>query len=218
MHNFGQTKQTDMLDRGLADLGLTCTQAQREQLLAYAQMLLKWNKVYNLTAIRNFDEVITHHLLDSLAIVPIYRQLFADTLTVLDVGSGGGLPAIPLAIMMPNYSVSMCDTVGKKCAFLTQACLMLNLKNTTVINRRVEQVTDVQFDVISSRAFSSLELFTKLTTHLLKDQGCWLAMKGVVPDAEIEQLQQHIHVDHVFPLTVPYLSETRHLIQMSVSR
>lgn len=207
-------KQTDLLDQGLEALGLFCTQDQRAQLLDYAQMLLKWNKVYNLTAIRNFDEVITHHLLDSLSIVPVYRQLFGDSLSVLDVGSGGGLPAIPLAIMMPNYSVSMCDTVGKKCAFLTQASLTLNLKNTTVINNRVEKVSGIQFDVISSRAFASLELFTQLTAHLLKDAGCWLAMKGVIPQAEMSELAEKVLVSEVLPLKVPFLEEQRHLIKM----
>ena len=218
MRNLEPTIRTDLLESGLKELGLSCTQTQKEQLLTYAQLLLKWNRVYNLTAIRDFDEVITHHLLDSLSIVPIYRELFGESLSVLDVGSGGGLPAIPLAIMMPNYSVSMCDTVGKKCAFLTQACLMLNLKNTTVINKRVEKVTGVEFDVISSRAFSSLELFTKLTSHLLKHDGCWLAMKGVLPEEEIQNLEQKIYVSKVFPITVPFLQENRHLIQMAIVR
>ncbi len=207
-----------VLKEGIAQLGLECSDLQIEQLNRYSQLLLKWNRVYNLTSIRNPEDVLTHHILDSLSIVPQYKELFKGPVSVLDVGSGGGLPAIPLAIMMPDYQVSMVDTVGKKCAFLTQCVVDLGLKNARVFNQRVEKIVDKKFDVLSSRAFSSLELFVKLTKHLLKDGGVWLAMKGVNPQQEIAALPKDIMVKNIYPLEVPFLKEDRHLVEMVLSK
>ena len=208
---------TELLKKGISQLGLECSESQVELLLRYSQLLLKWNKVYNLTAIRNPDEVLTHHILDSLSIIPIYRDLYPDSISVCDVGSGGGLPAIPLSIMCPHYQVTMVDTVGKKCAFLTQCIVELGLKNAKVLNTRVENIKGKSFDVLSSRAFASLPLFVELTKHLLKDGGVWLAMKGILPEQEMSELQSIVSVREIYKLDVPYLDESRHLIKMIVN-
>ena len=209
---------TELLKSGIAQLGLECSDTQVELLLRYSQLLLKWNKVYNLTALRNPDEVLTHHILDSLSIIPIYQDLYPDSISVCDVGSGGGLPAIPLAIMCPQYQVTMVDTVGKKCAFLTQCIVDLGLKNAKVLNTRVENIKGKFFDVLSSRAFASLPLFVDLTSHLLKDDGVWLAMKGVLPKLEMQELQSIVTVREIYKLDVPYLEENRHLIKMVMNK
>ena len=133
------------------------------------------------------------------------------------MGSGGGLPAIPLAIMCPHYQVTMVDTVGKKCAFLTQCIVEFGLKNAKVLNTRVENIKGKSFDVLSSRAFASLPLFVELTKHLLKDGGVWLAMKGILPEQEMSELQSIVSVREIYKLDVPYLDESRHLIKMIVN-
>lgn len=194
------------LAAGLAELGLDLPAAMQQKLLAFRDLLLKWNKTYNLTALRDPAQAISHHLLDSLAILP---QVGAGPL--LDVGSGGGLPAIPLAIVRPELAVSMVDTVQKKTTFLQQAAIELGLKNVAVHHARVEQMTG-QYAQISSRAFSELKLFVELTRHLLAPGGRWLAMKGVRPDTEIAALPADIVVEAIIPLAVPGLDAERHLI------
>lgn len=208
--------KVELLKSGISQLGLECSESQIEKLQRYSELLLKWNKVYNLTSIRNPDEVLTHHILDSLSIIPVYKDLYPTEISVADIGSGGGLPAIPLAIMCPEYKVTMVDTVGKKCAFLTQCIVELGLKNAQVLNQRVENIQGKSFDVLSSRAFASLSLFVELTTHLLKEDGVWLAMKGVKPNQEISELPSNIFVKKIFELTVPYLNENRHLVMMGL--
>ena len=194
------------LATGLAALGLDLPDDAQQKLLAFRDLLLKWNKTYNLTALRDPDEVLTHHLLDSLAILP---QVGSEPL--LDVGSGGGLPGIPLAIARPGLSVRMVDTVQKKTTFLQQAAIQLGLKQVTVSHARVETLSG-QYAQISSRAFAELGLFVGLTRHLLAPGGRWLAMKGVCPEAEIAALPADIVVDAVIPLHVPGLDAERHLI------
>ena len=207
---------TSLLKKGIHQLGLECSEEQIVALERYSQLLLKWNKVYNLTSIRNPDEVLTHHILDSLSIIPIYRSLYPGSISIMDVGSGGGLPAIPLAIMCPEYQVTMVDTVGKKCAFLTQCIVELGLKNAKVLNSRVENIKNKTYDVLSSRAFASLSLFVQLTNHLLTDGGVWLAMKGVMPEQEIAELQSIVKVEKIYELDVPFLNENRHLVKMAL--
>jgi 16S rRNA (guanine527-N7)-methyltransferase len=194
------------LATGLAQLGLDLPPATQEKLLAFRDLLLKWNKTYNLTALRDPDQAISHHLLDSLAILP-----HVGDGPLLDVGSGGGLPGIPLAITRPALSVSMVDTVQKKATFLQQAAIQLGLKNVTAHHARVEQLPG-QYAQISSRAFAELKLFTDLTRHLLAPGGRWLAMKGVRPDDEIAALPADIIVEQIIPLHVPGLDAERHLI------
>ncbi|MDE1544336.1 16S rRNA (guanine(527)-N(7))-methyltransferase RsmG [Dechloromonas agitata] len=194
------------LAAGLTRLGIELTTEQNEKLLAFRDLLLKWNKTYNLTALRDPEQAISHHLLDSLAILP-----HVGNGPLLDVGSGGGLPGIPLAIARPELSVSMVDTVQKKATFLQQAAIQLGLKNVTVHHARVEQLAG-QYAQISSRAFAEIGLFTSLTRHLLAPGGRWLAMKGIRPDDEIATLPADIVVDQIIPLHVPGLDAERHLI------
>lgn len=197
---------TITLASGLGELGLDLPEEVQEQLLAFRDLLLKWNKTYNLTALRDPEQAISHHLLDSLAILP-----YVDDGALLDVGSGGGLPGIPLAIARPHLSVRMVDTVQKKATFLQQAAIQLDLKNVAVDHARVEELTG-QYAQISSRAFAELKLFVELTRHLLAPGGRWLAMKGVRPDAEIAALPADVVVDRIVPLSVPGLDAERHLI------
>ena len=194
------------LAAGLTRLGIELTTEQNEKLLAFRDLLLKWNKTYNLTALRDPEQAISHHLLDSLAILP-----HVGNGPLLDVGSGGGLPGIPLAIARPELSVSMVDTVQKKATFLQQAAIQLGLKNVTVHHARVEQLAG-HYAQISSRAFAEIGLFTSLTRHLLAPGGRWLAMKGIRPDDEINTLPADIVVDQIIPLHVPGLDAERHLI------
>ncbi|MCE1238861.1 MAG: 16S rRNA (guanine(527)-N(7))-methyltransferase RsmG [Azonexaceae bacterium] len=194
------------LASGLAALGLDLPDAAQQQLLAFRDLLLKWNKTYNLTALRDPAQAISHHLLDSLAILP---HVGAGAL--LDVGAGGGLPGIPLAIARPQLAVRMVDTVQKKATFLQQAAIQLGLKNVAVDHARVEELTG-QYAQISSRAFAELGLFVELTRHLLAPGGRWLAMKGVRPDDEIAALPADVTVDRIVPLAVPGLDAERHLI------
>ena len=194
------------LASGLTALDITLPDEAQHKLLAFRELLLKWNKTYNLTALRDPAQAISHHLLDSLAILP---HVGAGNL--LDVGSGGGLPGIPLAIAKPELAVTMVDTVQKKTTFLQQAVIELGLKNVTVHHARVEEMHG-QFAQISSRAFAEIGLFISLTRHLLAPNGRWLAMKGVRPDDELKALPADITVEAIIPLTVPGLDAERHLI------
>lgn len=197
---------TITLPAGLAELGIELPDTAQQQLLAFRDLLLKWNKTYNLTALRDPEQAISHHLLDSLAILP-----HVGDGNLLDVGSGGGLPGIPLAIARPALSVSMVDTVQKKATFLQQAAIELGLKNVVAHHARVEEMSG-QYAQISSRAFAELKLFVELTRHLLAPGGRWLAMKGVRPDDEIAALPTDIVVEKIIPLRVPGLAAERHLI------
>ena len=197
---------TPALPSGLAELGLDLPAAAQQQLLAFRDLLLKWNKTYNLTALRDPEQAISHHLLDSLAILP-----HVGPGPLLDVGSGGGLPGIPLAIARPALAVTMVDSVHKKATFLQQAAIQLGLKNVTAHHARVEEMRG-QYAQISSRAFAELKLFVDLTRHLLVPDGRWLAMKGQRPDDELQSLPADIVVEAVIPLSVPGLDAERHLI------
>lgn len=194
------------LQDGLAELGIELSQEAQQKLLAFRDLLLKWNKTYNLTALRDPAQAISHHLLDSLAILP-----HVGDGPLLDVGSGGGLPGMPLAIARPQLSVSMVDTVQKKATFLQQAAIQLGLKNVAVYHARVEEMPG-QYAQISSRAFAEIGLFIRLTRHLLAPGGRWLAMKGVRPDDEIAALPADVVVEQIIPLHVPGLGAERHLI------
>jgi 16S rRNA (guanine527-N7)-methyltransferase len=197
---------TIALAAGLAELGIALPADTQQKLLAFRDLLLKWNKTYNLTALRDPEQAISHHLLDSLAILP-----YVGAGSLLDVGSGGGLPGIPLAIARPELSVSMVDTVQKKATFLQQASIELGLKNVAVHHARVEEMQG-QYAQISSRAFAEIGLFIDLTRHLLAPSGRWLAMKGQRPDDELKALPADIAVEAIVPLTVPGLAAERHLI------
>jgi 16S rRNA (guanine527-N7)-methyltransferase len=194
-------------------LGLAPSDAQLQQLQAYLALLQRWNSTYNLTALRDPAEMLTHHLADCLAVLkPLTAALPAGR--VLDVGSGGGLPGAVLAIMCPALQVSCVDTVGKKAAFIRQVAAELRLPNLHAEHARVEQLKRPPFDLITSRAFASLLDFTTLTQHLLAPGGLWMAMKGRAPDEEVAVLPAGVQVFHVEPLAVPGLDAQRCLVWM----
>lgn len=202
-----------VLRQGLADLRLDINARQFQQLLDYLELLQKWNRVYNLTAVRSPHEMLTHHVLDSLAAVPPLAQYARQygVKAVLDVGSGGGVPGVVFAICLPELTITCVDAVGKKAAFIQQVAAGLGLHNLKGVHARVEQLQQ-QFDVISSRAFASLKYFTDWSRHVLADKGVWLAMKGKYPQEELQELPPSVDVFHVEQLHVPGLSAERCLI------
>ncbi len=200
------------LQAGLADLGLELTEAQQSLLLDYLALIQKWNKVYNLTAVRDPDEMFSLHLLDSLATVgPLRRHAAGRSLRLLDVGSGGGLPGVVFAICCPELTVDCVDTVGKKAAFIQQAAVTLKLPNLRGLHNRVEKLAG-PYEVISSRAFASLVDFTTWSGGALAEEGVWLAMKGKHPADEIAALPPGVAVFHVEPLKVPGLDAERCIV------
>lgn len=215
MKNFDRSALAQVLAEGIAEMRLDVTPAQQNQLMDYLGLMFKWNAVYNLTSLRDPMQMVTHHLLDSLAAVPA----FVDAKNVLDVGSGGGLPGIVLAIVRPDIKISMIDTVHKKTAFLTQVKAELALSNVTVYTMRVEQlqVSD-KFDVITSRAFADLSDFVNWSSHLLAEGGRYIALKGVAPKEEQERVPAEWKVSKVEPLQVPRLGAERHLVFIERSR
>jgi len=199
----------ELLNRGLAALALDLSDEARERLLAFSALLGKWNRVYNLTAIRSPEQAITHHLLDSLSVLPALH----DFKRIADIGSGGGLPGIPLAIARPDLEIISIETVGKKASFQQQAKIELRLDNFHPLQARVEEVRPEQpFEAVISRAFSSLSDFVRLTHHCLAPGGRFLAMKGVYPQDEIASLPDDIRIVDTCLLDVPGLDAERHLI------
>lgn len=197
----------DRFCHGLEALDLGLDAERRGRLLDYLDLLGKWNKTYNLTAIREPERMLSHHLLDSLAILP-----HVGPAPLLDVGSGAGLPGIPLAIARPDLQVTLLDGVDKKCAFMRQASIQLGLGNISVVHARVEAWRPGQrFGQIVSRAFSELAEFVALTAHLLAEGGRWLAMKGTRPDTELARLEG-ARLAQCVPLRVPGLDAERHLL------
>jgi len=197
----------DQLKRGLIALGLTLPDDTQRRLLAYIALIEKWNRVYNLTAIREPEKMVSHHLLDSLAVAPHLHPK-----RLLDVGSGAGLPGIPLALANPELHVTVLDSNHKKAAFLKQAVIELALDKVEVCAERVESwQTQDRFDVIISRAFSDMGEFVRVTQHLLAPGGLFAAMKGLHPYEEIDKLPPGFKVTQVLPLAVPGLEGARHL-------
>jgi 16S rRNA (guanine527-N7)-methyltransferase len=202
------TRQAAQLEQGLAALGIELPVAVQACLLAFVALLCKWNKTYNLTAVNDQEKVLSHHLLDSLAVLP-----FVPEGSLLDVGSGGGMPGIPLAIARPDLHVTLLDSNSKKTAFLQQAMIELMLPNISVHCGRVEQYhPSIGVATIVSRAFSELADFVRLTRHLLVAGGQWLAMKGVWPHDEIERLPADVRLDAAHRLQVPGVEGERHLV------
>jgi 16S rRNA (guanine527-N7)-methyltransferase len=210
------------LRAGALTLGLALSDAQVGQLLTYQELIQKWTKVYNLTAVRDPSEMLTHHLLDSLAVVlPLQRQLAemrdsgalaADAeVRLLDVGSGAGLPGAVIAICCPEIVVHCVDTVAKKAAFIQQVAVSLKLSNLRGVHARVENLTET-YNVVSSRAFASLVDFVTWSRVCLAEQGVWMAMKGKHPSEEIAVLPVGVEVFHVEPLVVPGLGAERCLL------
>ena len=219
MNAVSDAAQRLALDQGLSDLSLSLNASQKVQLLAYLALIQKWTQVYNLTSVRDPAEMLTHHLLDSLAVVnPLLCQLETlqlqrTGLRLLDVGSGAGLPGIVIAICCPDIMVHCVDTVAKKAAFIQQVAVNLKLPNLRGIHARVEKLTDT-YDVVSSRAFASLENFTQWSQQVLADQGIWMAMKGKHPADEVAALPPTVQVFHVEQLDVPGLGAERCIVWM----
>ena len=201
---------------GARTLGLALTASQGAQLARFATLLARWNAVHNLTAIESPGSILSHHLLDSLAILqPIVAFLGQQPLTVLDVGAGGGLPGLPLAVARPDWRLTLVDKVEKKVAFVTQARLELALANVEPVHGRVEQLAAGPFNLIVARAFGSLGDFVALTGHLLAPGGVWAAMKGRVPIAEVAALRTahpDVRVVDIVKLDIPRLGAERHLL------
>jgi 16S rRNA (guanine527-N7)-methyltransferase len=209
--------QAALLAAGIAEMDLDVSAEAQQKLLVYLALLQKWNKVYNLTAVRDPLEMVTLHLLDSLSVLP-----YVKVKSLLDVGSGSGLPGIVLAICLPSLQVTTIDTVQKKAIFMRQVKGELGLDNLQVVHARVESFKPAEkFEAIISRAFSELALFIKLTKNLLVKNGQWLAMKGQVPHHELNTLaleslnivgSLNIRVQKIIPLTVAGLNAERHLV------
>ncbi len=204
-------------------LDLKLDEATLQQLMAYLLLLQRWNRVYNLTALRDPDEMLSHHLVDCLAVLPALRRHAAalavqgaGTLRILDVGSGGGLPGVVLAIVQPDWVVSCVDTVVKKATFIRQVSAELRLPNLTGQHARVENLRPEagRYHLITSRAFASLADFTRLSAGVLADQGVWVAMKGKPADEELAELAPDVEVFHVEQLQVPGLDAQRCLVWM----
>lgn len=201
--------QQAILEQGIQDAKLAISAETQHKLLGYLALMQKWNKVHNLTAVRDADEMVTLHLLDSLVVLP-----YVDAKNLLDVGSGAGLPGIPLALCLPDLQVTVIDSNSKKVSFMRQVKAELGITNLEVIGGRVEDIAPTrQFEIIISRAFSDLSLFISLTHHLLATDGKWLAMKGVYPEAELADLlaKKGVLASKVEVLNVPGLEAQRHL-------
>jgi 16S rRNA (guanine527-N7)-methyltransferase len=203
-------RHAEELLQGAAQLGVTLDERQQQQLLAYLALLVKWNQAYNLTAVRDPDEMVSRHLLDSLSVVPFVASA-GDTW--LDVGSGGGMPGVPLAILFPERHFTLLDSNGKKTRFLTQVKIELQLANLDVVHSRVEAFRPAQpFSGICSRAFSALADFANWTRHLGDGHTRWLAMKGVQPDDELQALPVDFRLESCQLLKVPGCQGQRHLL------
>jgi 16S rRNA (guanine527-N7)-methyltransferase len=199
------------LREGAATLGLSLDDRQCEQLLAYGALILKWNKVYNLTALRDPASVLTHHLLDSLSIIQPLGREWPGRAALLDVGAGAGLPGVVIAILRNDIAVTCLDAVAKKAAFVQQVAAELGLANLRGLHARVESLTG-SYELISSRAFASLPDFFEGSKHLLAPGGRWLAMKGKMPSEELSQVPAEIEVFHVEQLSVPGLDADRCIV------
>lgn len=208
MRGFDREKLMQVLNDGIDAMDLPLWAAQREQLMDYLALMAKWNSVYNLTSLRDPMQMVTHHLLDSLAAVPA----FEGAQNVLDVGAGGGLPGIVLAIARPDIKVSLIDTVHKKTAFLTQVKAELGLSNVSVYTMKVQDLKAGPFNVITSRAFADLSDFVNWSGHLLAEGGRFIALKGVAPAEEQQRLPQEWKVQELRPLKVAKLEAERHLV------
>ena len=204
-----------LLENGVVQLPLDLSVAQKKTLLDYVKLLSHWNKAYNLTAIRDEGEMMIKHILDSLAVVPF----FAASESIIDIGSGPGLPGIPLAICYPQTAVTTVDSNGKKTRFMQHAVTSLGLLNITVLNQRAEKIpSDKKYAAVTSRAFTSLADMVEKTAHLLQAKGEFLAMKGVYPTEELSELPAGYKVTAVHQLKVPGLAAERHLVAIALDQ
>ena len=204
----------EILLNGLRQLSLAqpIDENQQEKLIKYVELLNKWNKTYNLTAVRKPEQMVTRHLLDSLSICPYLRGK-----NILDVGTGAGLPGIPLAIVFPERQFTLLDSNNKKTRFVVQAVSELELSNVDVVQSRVEEYKpDASFDTITTRAYSAIGGMVEQTSHLMAKNGVFLAMKGANPVAEIDELPSNYVVEESHIIKVPGLEEERHLLEIKI--
>jgi 16S rRNA (guanine527-N7)-methyltransferase len=218
--NEGANPRRELLFGIAGQLGMSLSAEAADRLLGYLDLLQRWNATYNLTAVRDPDEMLTQHLADCLAVVTPMRQALSGVARprVLDVGSGGGLPGVVVAALCPDWQVVCVDTVGKKAAFIQQVALELKLPNLRAEHARVEKLAAGHFDLVTSRAFASLADFVRLTRQHLAEQGVWMAMKGKRPDDEQRDLPADVEVFHVEQLDVPGLQAERCLVWMRPHR
>lgn len=214
---MSQPEEAAALAATAETLGLALADPALERLLAYLALLQRWNATYNLTAVRDPGQMLVQHLADSMAAVGPLRRQAGPTASVLDVGSGGGLPGIVLAVLDPERQVTCIDTVGKKAAFVRQVAAELGLANLRSVHGRVESVRE-GFDVVASRAFASLPDFVSWSRSGLAPGGCWMAMKGRMPDAEIAALPRDVQVFHVEQLQVPGLDAERCIVWLKLAQ
>ena len=201
------------LTDGLQSLSLALSQAHQQALLDYVALLNKWNKVYNLTAVRDPEQMLIQHVLDCLAALPPLKHDFPEAMDLLDVGAGGGLPSVVFAIACPRWQVTAVDTVAKKAAFIQTTAHSLRLLNLKAVHSRVEALVG-SFDVVTCRAYASLRDFCNSSRHLLKPDGTWMAMKAKHPAEELSDLPANVSVDKVQALAVPGMDADRCLVWM----
>lgn len=213
MIDLQQKLQQQLID-GADQLSVSLDETQLKHLLTYLNEFDKWNKAYNLSAIRNIEQMVARHILDSLSVLPYFAQpVYEHCKNIIDVGTGGGLPGIPLAIMFPEKRFTLLDSNGKKTRFLFHVKNLLNLNNVVVENQRVEQFQPAEkFQIVISRAFASLEDMTEGCAHLLKNDGVFMAMKGLYPADELLPLAGKVELVASYPLKVPETEGERHLL------
>lgn len=203
---------TSQLSELLDDTNLTLSEQKISQLIQYVELLNKWNKAYNLTSVRNPDDMLIKHILDSLMVGEVLTGH-----SFIDVGTGPGLPGIPLAILFPEKSFVLLDSLGKRITFLRQVVFQLKLTNVTPVLSRVENFQEQQFDGVLSRAFASLEDMLNWCKHLVNEKGCFYALKGQLPSDEIAKLPETFSINKIYPIQVPKLNAERHVIEIKKS-
>ena len=209
----------EILVQGANEMKVALTELQISNLLSYIREFDKWNKAYNLSAIRDIRQMVARHLLDSLSVVPYFLKTIHSTQHVIDVGTGGGLPGIPLAIMFPEKKFTLLDSAGKKARFLFHVKTLLKLDNVNVENRRVEEFQPAQkFNAVISRAFASLQDMTEACEHLLEDSGVFLAMKGIYPQDELAPIANKIALLECIKLEVAETDGERHLLVLQTKK
>lgn len=210
MSRIDTAKLNDILMQGSESLSLTLSSQQAEKLVGYVERIDKWNKAYNLTSVRDPEQMMVKHILDSIAVAP-----FIDGKRIIDVGTGPGLPGIPLSVMLPDSSFTLLDSLGKRVRFMKQCAFELGLNNVTPVHSRVEDhKPDQPYDIVLSRAFASLKDMLHWCEHLVDSSGVFVALKGQFPQSEIDEVSDHFRIESVKALSVPDLEGERHLVNI----